>query len=349
MKYYNCLLILLLVIISCSKLFSQEWENLPGPEVGAIWVRPVQGIPAQPIWGHAEGMRVGIAPMPGPRGLLRIYTPYLGHKEGKMINFIALEPIPQGTDRRGLSELEKSKLDNRQGKRFWSANDTTSFEPQQETMPAQGVISKVGGIETLTVYVFSEPFDNGAEVYVRLRFYKDKPYEVEISTYRREGTTPLKNFIVTATMGNYARLRTLYLADTIVSAKMLWPDYNGTDFAPHEKFLLKDFIQGKNNNAYFIAAPDEGHPQHAAYADNTNDHWKYYGDLATQYWYVQNPDPELEGLVNGRFVYWGGKAPIPNGISYENFELKAPFKGGAKFVYGVSPDSPEEFIEKIKK
>jgi hypothetical protein len=85
---------------------SLTWQQLALPEQGEIWVTPAQGKPAQPVWGHANGMRVGIAPMPGPRGLLRIYTPYLGLAEGRMLNFIAVEPIPEGKSARGYSELE---------------------------------------------------------------------------------------------------------------------------------------------------------------------------------------------------------------------------------------------------
>lgn len=48
---------------------------------------------AQPIWGFANGIRIGIAPLGGPRGLIRIYTPYLEHDEFVVTNFIAFEPI----------------------------------------------------------------------------------------------------------------------------------------------------------------------------------------------------------------------------------------------------------------
>ncbi|MEX2335994.1 MAG: hypothetical protein WD555_01835 [Fulvivirga sp.] len=347
MKLYSYLL-LLVIITSCSTGTSQSWKDLAPPVVGNVWVQPVQGEPAQPIWGHADGLRIGLAPMPGPRGLLRVYTPYLGHKEGKMINFIALEPIPEGSEHRGLSELEMSSLDNKHGKRFWSADDSQSTEQRAENLPAKGVISEIGGVQTLTVFVFSEPFENGTKVYIRLRFYEDKPYEVEIATFATDDSKPLKNFIITATMGNYARLRTLHLADTTVSSLDLWPEYRDSNFAPHAHFPVDDFITDEGGNAYFIAAPDEEHPQTAQYADDTNDHWKYYGDLATQYWYVENPKSDLEGLVNGRFAYWGSKSPIPGGISFENFELKAPFSNGAEFVFGVDPAMPEEFIKNLK-
>ena len=39
------------------------------------WVRPLNDGNSEPMWGHRHGIRVGIAPTPGPRGLLRIFTP----------------------------------------------------------------------------------------------------------------------------------------------------------------------------------------------------------------------------------------------------------------------------------
>lgn len=68
-------------------------ETLATPEKNGIWLQPAQNTKAQPIWGFANGIRIGIAPLGGPRGLIRIYTPYLEHDEFVVTNFIAFEPI----------------------------------------------------------------------------------------------------------------------------------------------------------------------------------------------------------------------------------------------------------------
>lgn len=108
MRKFICALVLLLVFsLVFEQTKGQAWDELAPPEVGVLWVLPAQGKPARPIWGHANGMKVGLAPMPGPRGLLRIYSPYLGLEDSRMINFIAVEPIPSGMDKRGFSELEQ--------------------------------------------------------------------------------------------------------------------------------------------------------------------------------------------------------------------------------------------------
>jgi len=349
MKKFTAIFITCLLLLSVyATTNAQEWQKLAPPKRGKIWVQPTQNEPAQPVWGHAKGLQVGLSPLPGPRGLLRIYTPYLGHKNAEVMNFIAFEPVVKGDNNRGLSELEMSKLDNKRGKRFWSANDSLSTTPAPEDTPAAGIIEKIAGVETLTVYIFSERFDNGAIVYTRLRFYENQPYEVEITTYTTQGSKALDYFIVTATMGNYARLRNLFLKSGTTFSGTLWPDYNGDAFTAHAHFPMEDFITARDGKSYFIAAPDEKDPAKAVYANGTNEHWKYYGGKATQYWYSTSHNPGLEGLVNGRYTYWASRSPIPGGIAYENFELKAPFKQGNIFVFGISPLSADQFIKKIK-
>ena len=74
-------------------------ETLATPEKNGIWLQPAQNTKAQPIWGFANGIRIGIAPLGGPRGLIRIYTPYLEHDEFVVTNFIAFEPIDKAKNK----------------------------------------------------------------------------------------------------------------------------------------------------------------------------------------------------------------------------------------------------------
>ncbi len=341
------LFLLIIVIPGYSQHELPKWRQLAPPDTVGAWVQPAQGKPAMPLWGHANGMVVGLAPLPGPRGLLRIYTPYLSLEFGDVMNFIALEPIPKGSEHRGLSELERSSLDEgKRGKRFWSSNDPAAVLPLNEEYPARGVVEKINGEETLTLYVFSEPFDNGAKVYVRLRFFESRPYEFEIATCTYEGSVDLDYFITTATMGNKARLRTLYLKNGQTSSLELWPDYKDIHFTPHRYFPQEDMIRDKKGRVYFIAAPDEKDYRNAVYAPGTTPNWKYMGKPATQYWIKDNPHSKLNGLVNGRFTYWASEAPLPGGVAYENFEMKEPFQNGATFIFGISPEKPGKFIGK---
>lgn len=342
-QYY----ILFISLLCVQQVFAQNWKKLAPPEEGATWVQPAQGRAAQPVWGHKNGMRIGLSPLPGPRGLIRIYTPYLGHKSDRIMNFLAMEPTIAGSEMRGLSELEMSALDQVRGKRFWSANDSLQRDPGDPLFPASGVVKMIDGVSTLTVFVFCEPFESGAKVFVRLRFYEDMPYEVEIKTFTYPDSKRLDNFIVTATMGNFARLRTLYLSSDTVSSHKLWPHYKGDAFTPHAHFSSAEFVHNQSSS-FFIAAPDEADPSVATYAPATASHWKYYGNKGVQYWRVSKDETDFEGLVNGRYTYWASQAPIPGGISFENFELKAPFRQGRTMVFGISPLLPEAFVKKIK-
>jgi hypothetical protein len=91
------------------------------------WIVPAAGAASEPVWGVKGGIRIGLWPTGGPRGLLRIYAPYLNHPPGRMINFIAVEPVVGNN--RGFSELERSALDNSDGKAMWSGDDFES-DPQ---------------------------------------------------------------------------------------------------------------------------------------------------------------------------------------------------------------------------
>lgn len=323
-------------------------KTLAVPEENGIWLQPAQKTKAQPIWGFANGIRIGIAPLDGPRGLIRIYTPYLGHDDFVVTNFIAFEPIDKERNSRGLSELEKSELDNVHGKRFWSGNTPEAPSFPDKYYPASGVVANENGVETLTVYFFCETFENGADVYVRVKFTAGKPYEFELTEYATEESNELNRFILTATMGNKARLRTLHLANgKTKEADKLWPTYKDSNFTAHNHTTLSEMIKDKDGGAWFIASPNEEDPTKATYAEDTHTHWKYSGKKATQYWYCPKPSSELEGVVNGRYTYWASKSPIPGGISYENFELTEPFRSGQSYIFGITPLSPEELINSV--
>lgn len=310
-------------------------SELALPVIEGKWLRPAMNGSAQPVWGHAQGMRVGLHPLRGPRGLLRIYAPYLGQPKNRVINYIAVEPIPQGDIRRGLSELEHSELDDTQGKRFWSADSADEREPRPSNRPARGWVEKTAAGECLRVFIFVERFDNGAHVYLRLTFQADRPYEVGIATFAHVDSAPLKNCIASATMGNFARLRELQLADRVVSPHDLWPEYRGDGFTPHARFELSDLARTPDGDVVAIARPNETRPEQANYAPGTRQGWHYEGAVASQSWRSATPDPHLAVQVNGRRVYWNSDSPIPGGVSYENFEMVAPFQQGGEFWFGA--------------
>ena len=297
------------------------------------WLRPVAGGGSrEPRWGHADGMQIGLHPLGGPRGLIRVFTPYLDHPRDRLVNFIAIEPIPVGKTERGYSELERSRLDDEPGLRFWSADDPFGSTPRRGDDPARGVADG----DTLTVGILSEPFANGADVWVTVTFTRDRPHEVRVAAFARETSVPLASCILTATMGNWARLREVDLAEGIVRAAELWPDYRDSAFARHASFDVDELLRD-GDEVVLRARPDEADPAGAGYAEGTAEHWHYTGRRGTQEWRAAEPDPALRGQVNGRHTYWMSEHALPGGIAFENVELVEPFRQGRAFTFRVEP------------
>ncbi|MVA76219.1 hypothetical protein GC722_09305 [Auraticoccus sp. F435] len=289
------------------------------------WIRPEPG--GAPRWGHREGLSVGLPPLLGPRGLLRVYAPYLGHEPERMVNYVAVEPRPRRRWRRGFSELERSRLDDDQGLRLWTGEDG----------PDPGTVAEVDGVATLTVLVHCERFANGAEVDVRVRFRADRPHEVELAAAARPGSAPLASCVLTATMGNYARLRTLRLADGPVGAGQLWPRHRGRRFTRRARFGLDRLPRDADGCAVVAVTGDEPDPAAAVYAPGVAAHWHWHGLPAEQAWVVPDPHPRLVAAVNGRVTYWASDAPIPGGVAFENVEVVEPYRPLRPLRFRVEP------------
>ncbi len=185
-----------------------------------------------------------------------------------------------------------------------------------------------------------ERFHNGAHPYLRLRFRSDHPHEVRIAAFMHDDSARIRHCVLTATMGNYARLRRLHLADRTVTSHELWPGFHGHGFAPHKRFPLDRLMRSEEGHATIETTTDETNPQAANYAPGTFIGWKYQGLKAAQYWRCESPPDTLEVWVNARDEYWATRSPIPGGVSFENFELMAPFENGREIIFGVRPLQP---------
>jgi len=308
----------------------------------AEWVRA--GVNTnQPIWGLRGGLQFAVHPGSfrgregGPRGLIRLgYTVHV-ERRYDLINFIAVEPVVQG--RKGFSELEHSKLDNRQGKRMWAGDSgdgqaVPALDPGNFSQPAPGV-------EQLEVTLRVEKFDNGAHVRLVLAQRSDAPDEVALNIRMEPDSAPLEYCILTATMGNLARTRQLWLKDEIVSSLKLYPNYKGAAFAEHTRFPLDRLFRTPAGDVLVAVTTDEEHPAAARPFPNT-DHWYYGGAKVTQYWRKPNGAcrADLHAVVNARFTYWQSQQPIPGGIAFENFELRERFYKGQQFLFGITRQTP---------
>ena len=303
------------------------------------WIRAGQNTNAA-IWGIQGGLQFALHPAGfagrdgGPRGLIRIGYPTLTNSQYDLINFIAVEPIVNG--RKGFSELEQSSLDQKPGKRFWTGRGAQP--PDSSSVLDPGELNTLfEGVEQLTLAVSVEPFENGAHVRLHLSQRSDAPGELRLAVEAEADSAPLDSCILTATMGNKSRARLLFLKDGAISSLQLYPAYREAQFALHRTFGLERFSRAANGDALVAIANDEEHPAEVRPFGHAH-FWDYLGGKVTQYWRKTAAEihPQLSCAVNARFTYWGSKQPIPGGVSFENFELREPFRSGQSFIFGIT-------------
>ena len=322
-----------------------ERSQASGGAAPGRWIRPV-GDEKRPLWGIRGGIQVSLWPAGvegpgdgGPRGLLRVGYPILeGGKSVGLVNFIAVEPVVNG--HRGFSELERSETDKQPGRVFW-----TGETARAGAAPDPGTIRIVEGVERLAVRMHTERFYNGAQVTVDLEIRADRPGELQLTTSSTSGSAKMETCTLTATMGNYARLRLLHLRDGVVQAGKVWPDFLGNEFTPDAFFPQERFTRMPDGDLVVCATSDEADP-HAVPPDPLAPGWAYRGSFPlTQYWRRpkgQGNDLDLKVRVNGRRVYWASHNSIPGGLAYENFDLVQRFCEEQVFVFGLTRRSPEE-------
>ncbi|MCI0350500.1 MAG: hypothetical protein L0Z53_13825 [Acidobacteriales bacterium] len=304
---------------------------------GADWIRAGLTTNA-PVWGVRGGLNFALHPagfsraQGGPRGLIRLGYPTLTNGQYDLINFIAVEPVVNG--KKGYSELEKSSFDKKPGKVFWTGNSETAANAQLD--PGE-VTSPTSGVEQLSVNVRVERFDNGAHVRLRLAQRSDTPDELCLTVEAEPDSAPIEMCILTATMGNKARARLLFLNSGPVSSLRLYPDYRAKHFAPHRIFPIDRLPRAANRDVLVALMTDEENPASVRPFGRPY-FWDYLGARVTQYW--RKPEAEagadLTCAVNGRFTYWGSRQAIPGGVSFENFELREPFRSGQTFIFGIT-------------
>jgi len=294
------------------------------------------------VWGISGGLLWAVPPAGfrggEPRGLIRLGYPILADNAYDLINFIAIEPVV-GRDR-GFSELERSQLDGVQGKRLWAESSGTA--PTNHLLAGE-LRMRPGGQEELEVDLRVEKFENGAHVRLVVLQRSDRPNEIQLSVFREPDSAPLEYCILTATMGNMARTRQLWLSNEVVSSLKVYADYKDKEFAPHKMYPLSRLHRTGEGRVCVAVTNDEEDPA-SVYPFPNSGLWHYAGRKVTQYW-AKDPGTfrdDLQAVVNGRYTYWQSSRPIPGGVAFENFELREKFHDGQKFVFGVTRKTPQE-------
>lgn len=301
-----------------------------------------------PIWGIEGGLQFALHPAGftggdgGPRGLIRLGYPTLPNGDYDLINFIAVEPIV--SNQRGFSELEKSTFDQKNGKLFWTG-DIDHPTVENPNLDQETITTVAPGVEELAVTVFVERFDNGAHVRLKLSQRSDRPDELKLTVTNEPDSAPIDACILTATMGNKARTRILFLNDGPVSSLQLYRDYRDIHFAKHTVFDLDRLPRSRDGDVFVAIANDESDPSSVQPFVRPY-FWDYQGAKVTQYWRKPAAEmtPDLKAIVNARHTYWMSKQPIPGGVAFENFEMREPFVAGRSFIFGITRQNPLELL-----
>ncbi|MBN2128095.1 MAG: hypothetical protein JW741_01310 [Sedimentisphaerales bacterium] len=356
-----------LVVITCVHA-GAPGRPTPGPEDlrgrDARWILP-DDFRSPSVWGIRGGIVMGLWPHSvettrergtgGPRGLLRI-----GYEQNGLtylINFIAVEPVVEGTME--FSEISNSTVDDQWGKLMWAGatSKQRGFFPFAAT---KGNITRPDPnrpeLEELSLFVFIEKFRNGAHPYLKVTLRNDRPYEIGLQVFQHDGSAAMERCALTATMGNYSRLRRLYLKDRVVDARELYRDSDSLHFVEKPPFGCDQMLKDENGDFIALCTSDESlseltdWPQEPKYLKRSS--WCYRPDFKlTQYWRKPKDkyDPSLHIRINGRKYYWAGASgrrddyvPIPGGTAFENFELREKYYPGQQFYFGLTPKTPEE-------
>jgi hypothetical protein len=306
------------------------------------WVRPEKS-DGLLVWGRHDGIVFGLPSKTDwgkPRGLIRVGIFPVGSKGPELLNYIAVEPVvaqPTAPNRKGFSELEPSQLDpGQQGKRLWI--DTTK---DQDAYRGE-ITTRMDGnakVEVLSVPIEVEKFSaNGAKVHLVASIESDRPNEVRFSVMADQDSAVVKELTLTATMGNFERLRLIWLKDRVLDSRTLAPDYKDKGFtADSEKYPASEMLRTAAGDPIVFATTNEPDPAAATAAG-----WHYRLPKLTQYWSVPQGDvqPDLRLRVNERDVYWKSDKPVFGGIAFENFELRQKYAPGQTFIFGISPKDP---------
>jgi hypothetical protein len=303
-----------------------------------VWLRPQA--PGDPlVWGRKDGLVFGLPSpggLPGPRGLIRVGIFAKDHSRPELVNFIAIEPVISGPDprraRMAFSELEPSQLDpGKRGKRL--------------TLKAGPRLLRSRGIEQLQVPIAVERFSaNGAHVFVVASMFSDQPNELHLSVAAYPDSAPIEELTLTATMGNFERLRVLWLKDRLLRSDRLFAGYREDNFIEHENYMLDEMLRTAGGDAIALATSNEASPANV-FSPTAAPHWHYQLPRLTQYWKVPASyiEPDLRVRVNGRRVYWASHDPIPGGPAFENFEVRQRYRLSQIFIFGLTTEEPRQF------
>src|SRR5690606_33283692 len=99
-----------------------------------------------------------------------------------------------------------------------------------------------------SVYIFMEQFKNGAHPYLKVAVRSDRPEELSLQIFNHENSAVMDRCALTATMGNYSRLRLLYLKDRAIHSAELYREYDDIHFVEKDSYPASEFPRDGNGD-----------------------------------------------------------------------------------------------------
>ncbi len=203
--------------------------------------------------------------------------------------------------------------------------------PGRHTRPSAGV-------EQLDVTARVEPFDNGARVRLVVSQRSDAPDEIRLVVHSDPSSAPIEYCILTATMGNLARTRLLWLKDDVVSSLKLRQENKGDHFAPHR--ASAHCGRRRASGAYNrrggprLRLPISGP---AVLALRGVERRPTTGRNRAGRPATICTSPSTHATLTGKPA-----EPIPGGVASENLELRERFYDGQAFFLGITRQTPAQ-------
>jgi hypothetical protein len=171
-----------------------------------------------------------------------------------------------------------------------------------------------------------------------------------LQAFHAPDSAPIRMCVLTATMGNYARLRCAHLAGgQVLNSREVWPNYKGNDFTPFQEVPLKRLARTADRGVIVPMTCEEAEPA-ANWPLGPDIWWRWRYEKVTQYWRAEagKSGDDLAFAANGRFVYWSSNLEIPGGIAFENTELRQAYRPGQAVYFGVTRRTPQQLLEESR-
>jgi hypothetical protein len=160
-----------------------------------------------------------------------------------------------------------------------------------------------------------EKFLNRAHPHLKVTIRADKSNEIGLQIFNQEDKAPMQQCPLTATMGNYSRIRLLHLKNKIVDSRKLYEGFDGIHFVEKKPYPVNKLIKTKKGYYITLATMSESFSELASWAQDSsylpNQWWRYRPPFkVTQYWKTKasdRSDSSLRVRVNGRAKYWSGR------------------------------------------